>query len=70
MFCRYTGRPNHRKDSKVQIILNTEDIKQILQDYVRHNFGPLMDLTDLNTYTFAPTATFTRVEEAEDDGAQ
>ena len=53
----------------MQIILNTEDIKQILQDYVRHNFGPLMDLTDLNTYTFAPTATFTRVEEAEDDGS-
>ena len=53
----------------MQIILNTDDIKQILQDYVRQNFGPLMDLTDLNTYTFAPTATFTRVEETDYDGS-
>lgn len=54
----------------MQIILNTEDIKQILEDYVRQNFGPLMDLTQLDTYTYCPSATFTRVEEAEDDGAQ
>lgn len=54
----------------MQIILNTEDIKQILEDYVRQNFGPLMDLTQLDTYTYAPSATFTRVEEKEDDGTQ
>lgn len=54
----------------MQIILNEKDIKAILEDYVCQNFGPLMELTKLDTYTYCPTATFTRVEEAEDDGAQ
>ena len=61
--------PHQRKDTKVQIILNEKDIKAILEDYVRQKFGPLMELTTLDDYTYLPTATFTRSEES-DDAAQ
>jgi len=52
----------------VKIILDEQDIKAILTDYVRENFGPLMALDELKTYTYAPTATF--VQEGQDDSAQ
>jgi hypothetical protein len=52
----------------VKIILDEADIKTILTDYVRHNFSPLMELDELKTYTYEPTATF--VLETEDDSAQ
>jgi hypothetical protein len=52
----------------MKIILDEQDIKTILTDYVRHNFSPLMELDELKTYTYAPTATF--VLEAEDESAQ
>jgi hypothetical protein len=60
--------PSTNRYSKVKIILDEQDIKAILTDYVRHNFSPLMELDELETYTYAPTATF--VLETEDDSAQ
>jgi len=51
----------------MKIILDEQDIKRILTDYVRHNFSPLMELDELKSYTYAPTATFTL--EAEDEPA-
>ena len=50
----------------MKIILNEQDIKAVLEDYVRREFGPLMDLTLLDTYTYSPTATFTRTEVKEE----
>ena len=48
----------------MKIILDEQDIKTILTDYVKENYGPLMTLDELKTYTYAPTATF--VQEADD----
>lgn len=53
----------------MKIILNEQDIKAVLEDYVRREFGPLMQLEKLDVYTYLPTATFVRAEEA-DDAAQ
>ena len=49
----------------MKIILNEQDIKAVLEDYVRREFGPLMQLEKLDVYTYLPTATFVRAEEAE-----
>lgn len=59
--------PSTNRYSKVKIILDEQDIKTILTDYVKQHFGSYMVLDELKSYTYAPTATFT---EAQDDSAQ
>ena len=60
--------PSTNRYSKVKIILDENDIKAILTDFIKENYGPLMTLDEFKTYTYAPTATF--VHEGQDVSAQ
>ena len=51
----------------MKIILDENDIKAILTDFIKENYGPLMTLDELKTYTYTPTATF--VHEGQDVSA-
>ena len=52
----------------MKIILDEQDIKTVLTDFVKAHFGSYMVLEELKSYTYTPTATF--VQEDEDDSAQ
>ena len=49
----------------MKIILDTKDIEHILEAHVRWKFGQDMELVSIDTYNYAPTATFTTKQKEE-----